>query len=272
MGADFVATGHYVKIKKIAKVAKATKMVRAARFNNSSARFALFTADDPNKDQSYFLWTLTQKQLAHCIFPIGDYEKPKVREMARRAGLPTAEKKDSQGICFLGQVSIEDFLKQYIPERRGEILTTAGTKIGEHRGAQFYTIGQRHIDADFNFPKTRDRAAGGGDKPAERKPLYVASKNAETNTVVVAEGSDDPALYRKEIELVNTNFISGKEFVGPVRARVRYRQPLSAAILSKNENGNYLLSFASPQKFVAEGQSAVFYSQSGEMLGGSIII
>jgi tRNA-specific 2-thiouridylase len=90
MGADFVATGHYVKIKKIAKVAKATKMVRAARFNNSSARFALFTADDPNKDQSYFLWTLTQKQLAHCIFPIGDYEKPKVREMARRAGLPTA--------------------------------------------------------------------------------------------------------------------------------------------------------------------------------------
>ena len=254
MGGDFVATGHYVKIKKVRDV------------------FALFAADDPNKDQSYFLWTLTQKQLAHCIFPIGDYEKPKVREMARRAGLPTAEKKDSQGICFLGQVSIEDFLKQYIPEKRGEILTTAGIKIGEHRGAQFYTIGQRHMDADFNFPKTRDMAASGGDKSAERKPLYVASKNTETNTVVVAEGSDDPALYRKEIELVNMNFISGKEFTGSVLARVRYRQPLSAATLSKSENGNYLLSFVSPQKFVAEGQSAVFYSKVGEMLGGGVIV
>jgi tRNA-specific 2-thiouridylase len=265
MGADFVATGHYVKIKKIAARGR-------SRVSVAKARFALFTADDPNKDQSYFLWTLTQKQLARCIFPIGDYEKPKVREMARRAGLPTAEKKDSQGICFLGQVSIEDFLKQYIPEKRGEILTTAGIKIGEHRGAQFYTIGQRHIDADFTFPKTRDMAAGGGDKPAERKPLYVASKNTETNTVVVAEGNDDPALYRKEVELVTMNFISGKEFFGPCRARVRYRQPLSAATLSKSENGNYLLSFASPQKFVAEGQSAVFYSKEGEMLGGGVII
>jgi tRNA-specific 2-thiouridylase len=267
MGADFVSTGHYVRLQR--KIQNSKSEIQNKLQQPS---YKLFTADDPNKDQSYFLWTLTRKQLARCIFPIGDYEKPKVRELARRAGLPTAEKKDSQGICFLGQVSIEDFLKQYIPERRGEILTTTGIKIGEHRGAQFYTIGQRHIDANFNFPKTRDRATGGGDKPAERKPLYVASKNTETNTVVVAEGNDDPALYRKKIELVQVNFISGEEFIGSVRARVRYRQPLSAAVISKSDNGNYLLSFASPQKFVAEGQSAVFYSKEGEMFGGGVIV
>lgn len=254
-GADYVATGHYVKIEKSA----------------DDKVFKLFEANDPNKDQSYFLWTLGQEQLAHCLFPIGGIKKPEVREIARRAGLPTAEKKDSQGICFLGKFSLDDFLRQYIPEKRGDLMTTAGEKIGEHSGAEFYTIGQRHIDADFAFPKT------GGDAP--RKPLYVASKDAATNTVVLAEGSDDPALYRGEVELAQMNFISGMALGGannegslPVRARVRYRQPLSDATLSKLENGNYKLVFSSPQKFVAEGQSAVMYSANGEMLGGGVII
>ncbi len=148
------------------------------------------------------MWTLGQKQLARCLFPIGDYEKPVVREIARRAGLPTAEKKDSQGICFLGQFSLDDFLRQYIPSHRGALVTTTGEKMGEHAGAEFYTIGQRHIDADFAFPKT-----GGA---SERKPLYVASKDAATNTVVVAEGSDNPALYRSEVALAQMNFISGE--------------------------------------------------------------
>ncbi len=269
MGADYVATGPYVK-----KKDKGVRSREKGKAGSGEKISALFAADDPNKDQSYFLWTLTQKQIARCIFPIGDYVKPKVREIARRAGLPTAEKKDSQGICFLGQVSIEDFLKQYIPERRGAILTTSGENVGEHHGAQFYTIGQRHIDADFTFPKT-----GASGKPAERKPFYVASKNAETNTVVVAEGSDNPALYRKEIELVNMNFIDpnlpsllASRSSLPVLARVRYRQPLSIAALSKSENGNYRLTFKAPQKFVAEGQSAVFYLKMGEMLGGGVIV
>jgi tRNA-specific 2-thiouridylase len=254
-GADFIATGHYVKIEKSA----------------DSNVFKLFEANDPNKDQSYFLWTLGQKQLAHCLFPIGSYKKPEVREIARRAGLPTAEKKDSQGICFLGQFSLDDFLKQYIPEHRGALITTAGEKIGEHSGAEFYTIGQRHIDADFAFPKTGPTGGAG----AARKPLYVASKEATTNTVVLAEGSDDPALYRGEVALTQMNFVSG---VAPeagtlsVRARVRYRQPLSEAMLSKLEHGNYRLTFAAPQKFVAEGQSAVFYGADGEMLGGGVIL
>jgi tRNA-specific 2-thiouridylase len=265
-GADFVATGHYVKIEKSMADGKTVGGI-----------FKLFEANDPNKDQSYFLWTLGQKQLAHCLFPIGGIVKPEVRAIARRAGLPTAEKKDSQGICFLGKFSLDDFLKQYIPEHRGALMTTAGEKIGEHSGAEFYTIGQRHIDADFAFPKTGPTGGVG----AARKPLYVASKDAATNTVVLAEGSDDPALYRNEVELTQMNFISGMPSEGddvdgvkvlPVRARVRYRQPLSDATLSKLENGNYKLAFAAPQKFVAEGQSAVFYSADGEMLGGGVII
>jgi tRNA-specific 2-thiouridylase len=249
-GADFVATGHYVKIKERDGV------------------FSLFAGDDANKDQSYFLWTLTQAQLKHCLFPIGEYEKPVVRDLARAAGLPTAEKKDSQGICFLGKFSLEDFLKEYIPMHRGPLVTTAGEHIGEHSGAEFYTIGQRHIDADFAFPKT-----GGAH---ERKPLYVASKHAATNTVVLAEGSDDPALYRSALTLTQMNFVAGKELEQgaslEVRARVRYRQPLSAATLSKGEDGTYALVFSAPQKFVAEGQSAVFYDKDAEMLGGGVII
>ncbi|MGD1003336.1 MAG: tRNA 2-thiouridine(34) synthase MnmA [Minisyncoccia bacterium] len=255
-GADYVATGHYVKIEKSAAAGEIDDGV-----------FKLFEAADPNKDQSYFLWTLGQKQLAHCLFPLGSYKKPEVREIARRAGLPTAEKKDSQGICFLGKFSLDDFLKQYIPENRGVLMTTTGEKIGEHAGAEFYTIGQRHIGADFAFPKNGVAGAG-------RKPLYVASKDAATNTVVLAKGSDDPALYRNEVELTQMNFISGaaSENAVPVRARVRYRQPLSDATLFKLGNGNHKLAFAAPQKFVAEGQSAVFYDPDGEMLGGGIIL
>jgi tRNA-specific 2-thiouridylase len=244
-GADYVATGHYVKL-----------VVDAGRYS-------LFQADDSNKDQSYFLWTLTQKQLAHCLFPIGDYAKPQVRAMARTAGLPTAEKKDSQGICFLGQVTIADFLKAYIPEKRGALVTTTGENIGEHFGAEFYTIGQRHINANFKFPKAGNR---------ERQPLYIASKDAQTNTVVLAEGAENKALYRKEVELAGMNFINSTLESGEVLARVRYRQPLSRAILSRLDNGKYKLAFAAPQKFVAAGQSAVFYSDQGEMLGGGVII
>ncbi len=273
-GADYVATGHYVKLK-----ADTQKIKSPASHKSQNVIYKLYQADDSNKDQSYFLWTLGQKQLARCLFPIGDYEKPRVREIARRAGLPTAEKKDSQGICFLGKFSLDDFLKEYIPEHRGVLMTTAGEKIGEHSGAEFYTIGQRHIDADFAFPKTGPTGNGGAG--AARKPLYVARKDVATNTVVMAEGSDDPALYRNEVELTQMNFISGVKIVGdgavgagslPVRARVRYRQPLSDATLSRLENGNYKLAFASPQKFVAEGQSAVFYGADGEMLGGGVIL
>jgi len=269
-GADFVATGHYVRLKAVKAEVPEAKSQASQKSQN--VIYKLYEASDPNKDQSYFLWTLGQHQLAHCLFPIGGYKKPEVREIARRAGLPTAEKKDSQGICFLGKFSLDDFLKQYIPERRGALMTTAGEKIGEHSGAEFYTIGQRHIDADFAFPKTGPTGGAG----AARKPLYVASKDSTTNTVVLAEGSDDPALYREDVALAQMNFISatapraGERL--SVRSRVRYRQPLSEAALSRLGDGNCRLEFAVPQKFVAQGQSAVFYGADGEMLGGGVIM
>jgi tRNA-specific 2-thiouridylase len=255
MGADHVATGHYVKIKKARR------------------GYALFAAKDKNKDQSYFLWTLTQTELKYCLFPIGDYLKPDVRAIARRAKLPTADKKDSQGICFLGAVDILDFLKKYIPQHRGAIVTVEGEDIGEHSGSEFYTIGQRHlVGADFKFPKTH------GAVP--RRPFYVAAKDAATNTVVVAEGGDHPSLYKKEVRLMGVNsanslcahLTESKSRGIPVFARVRYRQPLAKAVLFMRPRGKAKLVFVKPQKFIAPGQSAVWHSKNGEMLGGGVIL
>ena len=277
-GADFVATGHYVKIKSI---------VQKNKIGANEKIYELFEAKDKNKDQSYFLWTLTQKQLEHCLFPIGDYEKPIVREIARKAHLPTAEKKDSQGICFLGKISIDDFLKKYIKEKKGLILSEFGDVIGKHSGAVFYTIGQRHIGADFkfksNFSNEKTVKSENGkcvlirDK-TKRGRFYVAQKDVKKNTLVIVEGSENPALYKKEIEISDVNFISKIDLRVPISvlARVRYRQPLSNAMLSFNGNKkgykSYLLTFEQPQKFISSGQSAVFYFKNGKMIGGGIII
>jgi tRNA-specific 2-thiouridylase len=283
MGADCIATGHYVKLATSDPAGKQASngagMRQATRKNKSMSYvtlpISLFEAKDKNKDQSYFLWTLTQEQLKHCLFPIGDFLKSEVRETARKAGLPTAEKKDSQGICFLGKVALAEFLKEYIPPRRGEVVTTGGEKIGEHDGAYYYTIGQRH-----------GLGVGGG------KPYYVAAKDVNNNILTVAEGSDNPALYKEKIELTDVNFIS-PNLPGLIRAnggirvfaRVRYRQPLEEASLivdcDKRQGGTCSLShstchislkFDQPVKFVAPGQSAVFYSKKKEMLGGGVIM
>ena len=254
LGADYVATGHYVILKR----------------KNGWQRpiFSLHISRDKNKDQSYFLWTLTQNQLKHCLFPIGEYTKPQVRKLAKKFGLVTAEKKDSQGICFLGKVALADFLKDYLPEKKGVVLNVAGEKIGEHRGAYFYTIGQRH-GFQTRIMKHELRI-----KDAE--PHYVAEKNITTNAVVVAEGSDNPALYKKELRLTNCNFINpiiyDSKFMISVMARVRYRQPLAPATLNLLKLNFNRLVFDKPQKFIAPGQSAVIYSKQGELLGGGIIL
>ena len=255
--------------------------IMPARQYSRHPHFHIYTAKDKNKDQSYFLWTLTQKQLKHCLFPIGEYTKPQVRKLAKKFGLITAEKKDSQGICFLGKVNITDFLKQYIPERRGVVLSVTGEKRGGHHGAYFYTIGQR------------SGLGIGGTK----KPLYIADKNTKTNTITVAEGNTHPTLYKKEVYLTNLNFINPK-FEIPARGeapapgearskerrprrrnskfeifcRVRYRQPLAPATLHLLKWNFNRLVFDKPQKFIAPGQSAVFYSKQGELLGGGVIV
>jgi tRNA-specific 2-thiouridylase len=189
--------------------------------------------------------------------------KGEVREIARKAGLPTAEKKDSQGICFLGDVALDEFLKDYIKPKRGPIVDIDGNKVGEHDGIFFYTIGQRH-----------GLGLGGGE------PYYIADKILKTNTLMMARGSDNPALFKKEIEISDVHFIdSNPSDKQRVFARVRYRQPLVPAELQRLSNSNYRLVFKRAVKFVAPGQSAVFYEagyfaglRGRRMLGGGIII
>ncbi len=298
LGADYIATGHYVRIaprnnyrgagrgaagaaprgfdaRPIRSVGDQTESVSETfRQDNPEppVRYSLFEAKDKNKDQSYFLWTLTQRQLRYCLFPIGDYLKSEVRAMARKAGLPTAQKKDSQGICFLGKVTLQDFLKDYIPVKRGEIMTIEGQVIGEHKGAQFYTVGQRH-----GLDLKEKNAVLGLKVRSATEPHYIVSKDVTANTVVVAAGSNHPSLFRREIELTDLNLTNGAGAFGrfnravSVLARVRYRQPLAPAKL-KIDGSRLLLCFDEPVKFIAPGQSAVFYDQAGEMLGGAVIV
>ena len=266
LGADYIATGHYVRFGRGFRVHDMGKKGKTA---SRSKPYSLFAALDSTKDQSYFLWTLTQEQLSRSLFPIGSYRKTEVRNIARRAGLPTAEKKDSQGICFLGKIPIADFLARYMPDEEGNIMTVDGKKIGTHRGIHRITVGQRHISAPLH-----EKSAKGGD----RKPYYVVSKDAETNTVVVAEGGEHPALWRKTVSLTSVHFIGGepREAIR-CHARIRYRQPLQKAGLIKR-NRSWQLRFHDPVSSVAPGQSAVFYSEEQNkkgvqfrLLGGGII-
>ncbi|MEK7555626.1 MAG: tRNA 2-thiouridine(34) synthase MnmA [Patescibacteria group bacterium] len=268
MGADYVATGHYVKLG--LRIKNLEYRERNKKLPSLNPKFyILYSARDLNKDQSYFLWTLTQDQLKYCLFPIGDYLKSEVRKIAKKANLLTAEKKDSQGICFLGKVTLDEFLGKYIPEKKGDILlASTGKKIGEHKGAHFYTIGQRH-----------GLGISGG-------PYYITEKDVKKNIIKVAEAKNE-ALYKKEIALTDVNFVNAN-MSALIRAnrridvlvRVRYRQPLISATL-KIENSKLSarggsakggkIEFDAPVKFVASGQSAVLYNKKGEMLGGGVI-
>ncbi len=246
-GADYIATGHYVKVK----------------------NGRLFVAKDKNKDQSYFLWTLKQKQLEKCIFPIGDYIKPEVRRMAKKFGLPNHDKKDSQGVCFIGPLDMKDFLKTKIKSKQGEIrLIRSNLKgisrfdlknssnVGIHDGVYYYTIGQRH---------GLDIGIGGG-------PYYVVSKDIKKNIIYVGDKEDLLSKKTKisEISWVNDNIIThifSNEGHLRVDVRLRYRAGLKKAILNKNGE----LELKTSERAITSGQSAVFYKK-GELLGGGIIV
>ncbi len=268
MGADCVATGHYVR--RGFRIQNLGYRKNPKQRTRDPKSYILYSARDKNKDQSYFLWTLTQRQLKHCLFPIGEHTKPQVRRLARKFGLHNAEKKDSQGICFLGQVSLPDFLSRYIKPKVGFVVhTETGKIIGEHSGAHLYTVGQRHLGIKYQVSSIK--------KGNNQKPYYVAAKDIKKNIVYVAEGDSNQALYKKEIKLTNVNFltsITNNQLPITVYARVRYRQPLAKASLvvkCDKRPGSISLKFDRPVKFVAEGQSAVFYSKTGEMIGGGII-
>jgi tRNA-uridine 2-sulfurtransferase len=240
---NFIATGHYAR----------TRIIDGLTH--------LLAGVDQNKDQSYFLCRLSQDQLKKILFPIGELEKNKVREIAKKHNLVVAEKKDSQGICFVGKVELVDFLKERIPEKEGDIITVDGKKVGVHKGHQFYTIGQRS-----------GLGIGGTD------PYYVVERRPESNEVVVAHDGDE-AMFKKELTAVNvTETIPGNlaKYIGKnVKARIRYRQPLQECSISiqKSEvssQSDVLVKFDEPQRAVAPGQFIAFYDND-ELIGSGVI-
>jgi tRNA-specific 2-thiouridylase len=237
-GADYIATGHYVRKEII----------------NGTA--VLMRAKDTNKDQSYFLWSLSQEQIDHSLFPIGDSSKDKVRQEAYKANLPTATKKDSQGICFLGHVDIPDFLSHYIDLVPGHVVNSQGEIIGEHQGAFVYTIGQRH-----GFTVSDKRYAG--------VPQYVTHKNVETNTITVADKA--PLLTKKErLNLYNVLLRSKIDNNKVYTAQCRYRQTPTEVTITEGPHATACVTFLYETEKPSVGQSCVLFD-GAVCIGGGMI-
>lgn len=233
-GAEMIATGHYARTTPDGK---------------------LLVGVDNNKDQSYFLYRITEDAVKKSLMPIGEYEKPAVRELAREFGLATAEKKDSQGICFVGKIGIKEFLLAELGEQpHGEIIDQNGSVVGEHDGALFYTIGQRH-----------GLSVGGG------LPYYVVGKDMAKNEVYVTSNLDDERLWHEELELTSAHWINEEPSGDNLMVRTRYRAPLVAVTnLEKLGGGSWRARLAEPVRAITPGQSAVFY-QGDHCLGGAIV-
>jgi tRNA-uridine 2-sulfurtransferase len=287
-GADYVATGHYARLGREIRNSKSETLnkpkaqnskLQKEKINNSSlpiTHYSLLTGLDANKDQSYFLWTLTQDQLSHALFPIGELEKSKVRELAKDAGLSTHDKPDSQGICFIGRINVQEFLRSRLPEKVGQVVTAEGKVLGQHKGAHFFTEGQRH----------------GLDIGGSVLPYYVQSRDIRANLVTVVEGDDHPDLFKSELTATQINWQAGDEPQLPLKcqARIRYRQKLQPCQVealinpsteaklgagrgasTTHSNASIRVRFIKPQRAVSPGQSIVFY-QRDECLGGGIIV
>jgi len=231
-GADLIATGHYARV----------------------ADGKLLQAVDTNKDQTYFLYRVTGEALSKTLFPLGEFTKPEVRVMAKERGLFTAAKKDSQGICFVGQIGIREFLSQYVEQKAGSIIDKqTGKVLGQHDGAIFYTIGQRHgLDV------------GGG------LPYYVVGKDMDKNEVYVTTNLNDDALWRPELNLVSVHWINETPQAGEYQIRVRHRAALIPTQLLLNEDSSVKLELNNAERAVAPGQSVVIYN--GDLcIGGGIV-
>jgi len=235
LGADLLATGHYCQI--------------------HDGR--LLKGSDLGKDQTYFLYTLKKEILNEVLFPIGHIPKPEVRAIAKGAGLPTHEKKDSTGICFIGKRNFKEFISRYIPYKSGDFLNTKGEIIGKHDGAAYYTRGQR-----------KGLGIGG---PGDA--WFVVDKDMEQNVVIVEQGADHPALYASSLLAKEPSFIGG-DFPGPLpykcQAKIRYRQDSQDCVIEDIEDNTLRVSFAKPQRAITPRQSIVFY-QNEVCLGGALI-
>ena len=232
---DYVSTGHYVRLKK------------------TGGKHHLYRGKDKNKDQSYFLYTFKQPQLAHLLFPLGDYTKPQVRALAKKFGLPVAEKAESQEICFIPEKHHNDFLKRNLKLHPGKIKLLDGTIIGEHQGLPLYTIGQR-----------RGIEIGGNG------PYYVARFDYQNHDLYVAKKFDDPVLYGRKLVVKNMTWLNKEIKTGTLSAVIRYRHPGQKAKFKKLVGGNYEVTFVKPQRAITPGQSLVFYRRQ-EVIGGGII-
>lgn len=242
LGADFIATGHYV------------------RRGDKEGHTRLLKGLDNNKDQSYFLHQVGEAELAKTLFPVGELEKPEVRRLAEEHDLITHNKKDSTGICFIGERRFKDFLQQYLPAQPGKIETETGDVIGEHAGLMYYTMGQRqglHI---------------GGLKDYPEEPWFVAGKDLERNVLIAVQGKEHDLLFTDWLVAEDIFWINDQPPALPFtcKAKVRYRQADQVCTLTKNSAGKYLVQFAEPQRAVTPGQSLVLYTDD-VCLGGGVI-
>ncbi len=238
-GADCVATGHY-----------------AGRGVDGRGRATLLRGLDANKDQSYFLHRLNQSQLAPVLFPLSELPKPRVRELARRIGLPNAAKKDSTGICFIGERPFREFLERYLPRAPGPMRTPEGQTVGEHQGLMYYTLGQR-----------QGLGIGGAGEP-----WYVAGKDLADNVLVVVQGHDHPLLFSTSLVAQEVTWVAGEapDYGRAYTAKTRYRQQDAACRMSPTAGGGLEVHLEAPQWAVTPGQSVVFYD-GRVCLGGGFI-
>lgn len=242
LGADKIATGHY------------------ARIQSDKDKTRLLRGLDTNKDQSYFLYMLNQDQLMHSLFPIGEYKKDEIRSMAKNIGLTTHDKKDSTGICFIGERRFNDFIEQYLPANPGTIKNTDNETLGQHNGLMYYTIGQR-------------KGIGiGGLKDSTENPWYVVDKDIKNNILVVAQGHDHPRMLHKTLECSQLHWIDKKSITHPMdcSAKIRYRQDDQTCHTEQINNNSLRVIFDKPQRAITPGQSIVFYNNE-DCLGGGII-
>ena len=241
-GADAIATGHYAQI----------------GYDGDAVQ--LRRGSDNNKDQSYFLYTLNQRQLSASLFPVGDLDKPDLRKMALEAGIHVHNKKDSTGICFIGERKFNAFLAEYLPAQPGPMLTDAGDAIGTHNGLMFYTLGQR-------------QGLGiGGQSESDESPWYVLAKDVPNNTLIVGQGHDHPMLQRDSLQSHDMHWVDGQPLADEFRctAKVRYRQQDQSVVIKVQPNGHIHAQFDQPVRAITPGQSIVLYLDD-VCLGGGVI-
>jgi tRNA-uridine 2-sulfurtransferase len=245
LGADLIATGHYAQVRE--------NPLKAGHYQ-------LLKADDGSKDQSYFLYRLNQAQLSKTLFPLGKYLKREVREIARKIGLANAEKKDSTGICFIGERPFQAFLQRYLPKQPGDIKTPEGKTVGQHDGLMYYTLGQRQ------------GLKIGGSRDSNGEPWFVAAKEMATNELIVVQGHDHPLLLNDGLKAGQLHWISGEapKTNWVYAAKTRYRQPDAPCEIDAINTEEVDIRFGQQQWAITPGQSAVVY-ESNVCLGGGII-